>query len=230
MTPYYDHAGITIYHGDCREILPSIEPVDVIITDPVWPNSLPALRGADRPLELFREAMLFAPRLAERLVVHLGCQSDPRFLLAVPASFAFFRTCWLPYVFKNYVGRVLKTSDVAYLFGKPPKSRPGRHVIPGEKEIGLHLESRQAQPTGSSGGGHPCPRNLSHVEWLVRWFADGKVLDPFSGAGTTLIAAKQANLPAIGIEIEEEYCEIAAKRLSQEVFDFNDAALKKGDL
>lgn len=221
MKPYYQHAGVTIYHGDCREILPQLDPVDVIITDPVWPNSLPALQGADRPLALFREAMVFAPRLTKRLVVHLGCQSDPRFLISVPTLFPFFRTCWLPYVFKNYVGRVLKTSDVAYAFGEAPKSRPGRHVIPGEKTVNIELESRNAQPTGKAGRGHPCPRNLAHVEWLIKWFADGTVLDPFAGAGTALLAAKRANLPAVGIEIEEKYCEIAAKRLGQEVFDFS---------
>ena len=220
MRPYYNHAGIKIYNGDAREILSSLSPVDMILTDPVWPNSLPSLKGADRPQQLFQEAMKYAPALTDRLVVHLGCQSDPRFLAAVPDSFKFFRVCWLPYVFKNYVGRVLKTSDVAYAFGKPPKSRPGRHVISGEKEIGIEAESRQAQPTGKAGGGHPCPRNLAHVEWLVRQFADGIILDPFSGAGTTLLAAKRYGHSAIGIEIEEEYCEIAAKRLSQEVFDF----------
>jgi site-specific DNA-methyltransferase (adenine-specific) len=67
---------------------------------------------------------------------------------------------------------------------------------------------------------HPSPRRLQHVRWLCKWFAGESVIDPFSGSGTTLLACKLLTIPAIGIEIEEKYCEVAAKRLSQEVMDF----------
>ncbi|KKK62925.1 hypothetical protein LCGC14_2999480, partial [marine sediment metagenome] len=64
---------------------------------------------------------------------------------------------------------------------------------------------------------HPSPRRLQHVNWLVRFFGEESILDPFAGAGTTLRAAKDLGRKAIGIEIEEKYCEIAAKRLGQEM-------------
>jgi site-specific DNA-methyltransferase (adenine-specific) len=53
------------------------------------------------------------------------------------------------------------------------------------------------------------------VEWLVKWYGGGSVIDPFAGSGTTLLAAQNACLPAVGIEIEEKFCEVAARRLEQ---------------
>ncbi len=73
-----------------------------------------------------------------------------------------------------------------------------------------------AQPqTGT--GDHPCPKPLSLFRWILEGLTDWPVLDPFMGSGTTLRAAKDLGRCAVGIEIEESYCEIAAKRLSQDV-------------
>ena len=212
MKPYYQDAQATIYCGDCREILPHLEAgiVDLILTDPVWPNSSPMLVGADRPYELFAEAAAQFPRLAPRLAIHLGCGSDPRFLYGVPEQLPFFRVCWLRLPRPAYRGRLLQGADVAYLFGEPPPSRAGVHLIPGEA-IDHSSNGKQAD--------HPTPRKLYHVEWLAaKWGkVGGLILDPFMGSGTTLRAAKNLGRKAIGIEIEERYCEIAIKRLAQEV-------------
>lgn len=217
MRPYYEDiaSGITIYCGDARAIVPQLDRADAIITDPVWPNALPTLAGADDPAGLFAAVAADFPRLAPRLVVHLGADSDPRFLAGVPAALPFIRVCWLEYAVPGYKGRLLYDSDVAYAYGTPPPSRPGARVLPG-----------RARGNGQAGreSAHPCPRQLYHARWLVNWWARGTVLDPFMGSGTTLVAAKQCGYPAVGIEINEEYCAMAVERLRQPVLDLGGAA------
>lgn len=209
MKPYYQHNGITIYHADCRDVLPMIDPVDCIITDPVWPNAPKGIyAGADMPHELFAAAAEHFPRLAQRVVVQIGCNSDPRFLSGMPDSVPFLRTCWLEYALPSHIGRVLYSGDVAYVYGTWPPSRIGARVFPGR--------APKAQPHKN---GHPTPRAYEHVRWLIGWYARGMVLDPFCGSGMTLVAAKALNLPAIGIEVDEQYCELAARSLQQEVLE-----------
>jgi site-specific DNA-methyltransferase (adenine-specific) len=209
MKPYYEYGGITIYHGDCREILPVA--AGACITDPVWPNKPEHLFGGIEPEELLREMTgLLAPDLRQ-LVVVMRNDSDPRVLRAIPERFPFQQACWLQYALPGYLGRVLGGNECAYVFGRPIPSAPGTRVIPSV--------SPKAQPSDRPANGHPCSRALIHFRWLVRWFSTAAetVLDPFMGSGTTLVAAKDLGRRAIGIEIEERYCEIAAKRLAQEV-------------
>jgi site-specific DNA-methyltransferase (adenine-specific) len=217
VTPYYAHGGITIYHGDCREVLPRLGYVPTIVTDPVWPNARIPLFGADDPAGMFRAMWAALPEYPCRAAVQLGCDTDPRFLADVPAELPFFRVAWLELVRMGYKGRLGMTGDVGYLFGMPPASRPGQHIIPGRMT--------DPDPMGKQAD-HPCPRKLGHVSWLVRWWSEptDTVLDPFMGSGTTLLAAKTLGRKAIGIEVDERYCEIAAKRLEQEVLDFGGAA------
>lgn len=212
MRPYYEHAGITIYHGDMREVGAHIEVCEATITDPVWPNC-PAglLIGSENPQGLFVD---FSEEVkwGTRAVFIMRHDSDPRFLWPVPLPYA--RAVILPYVIPGYIGRWLGGDEIAYCFGRPIPSRDGQKVIPGR--------APSQQPTGRPPNGHPCSRAYGHMEFLVRWWSEPEetILDPFCGSGTTLCAAKNMGRKAIGIEIEERYCEIAAKRLSQEVFDF----------
>lgn len=226
--PYYSDEYVTLYHGDARKLLSEIDQQpDTCITDPVWPNSV--FPNVPDPVALFREACGLLT--CDRLVVHMGCTSDPRFLAAVPTRYPFLRTCWLRYARPGYRGRILIGSDVAYAFGSPPPSRSGRHLLSGEtiackrdtmtQEVGNGGRPREDYETLP----HPCPRRYEHVSWLVGNFALASVLDPFAGTGTTLLAAKNAGLRAIGIEIEERFCEQTAARLSQNVLDFSGVAV-----
>ena len=227
-TPYYERNGITIYCGDCREILPELGPVESVITDPVWPNTSVSLQGHADPAGLFQQMCQVLPR-AQRLVVQLGCDSDPRFLQGIPSSWPFLRVCWLDYARPSFKGRLLYTGDVAYAFGVPPDFIQGRQVMSGmcrssrsDREYQRHTKANvhKKEFTAPDGLPHPCPRRLEHVVWLVNQLSDHQVVDPFMGSGTAAVAAKKLNRQFIGIEIEEKYCEIAAKRLSQEVMVF----------
>ena len=208
MNPYFETKLGKLYHGDCLEIMPEIA-ADAIITDPVWPNSTADIPGSDRPYELFAEMIRAINDRAVRLCVHLGCDSNPIFLNPIGSSWNFFRVVWLEIVRPHYKGRLMYGSDVAYLFGVPPKSKPGQRVIPG-----------RFTDTSSKGkeADHPCPRKIGHVRWLVNWWSEESdlVLDPFAGSCSTPIVCEYLNRRWIGIEISEEYCEIAAKRIEKE--------------
>jgi len=228
IKPYYQEGGITIYHGDCRQVLLELGPIETVITDPVWPNTIVDLIGKEDPAGLFAGMCLSLPR-AERLVVQLGCDSDPRFLSSIPSIWPFLRYCRLDYTVPHYKGRLLYTGDIAYAFGVPPAYIPGRQLMSGGLSSSVSdrqnnrgtgprkTRRRTMQHDPEDNLVHPTPRRLEHVRWLVAQFSDDMVLDPFMGSGTTAVAAKYLNRKFIGIEIVEEYCEVAAKRLSQSV-------------
>ncbi len=232
ITPYYQDEAVVIYHGDCRKILPELEGVETIITDPVWPGGNTRLAGSDRPYRLFFEMCKVLPEETQRLVLQIGCDTDPRFLRSIPKAWPFLRVCWLRYANPSYKGRLLMGGDVAYAFGMWPKSIIGRRVIGGEftsthadklfmRHNGRHKNESFNKTDISGTLPHPCARRLDHVRWLVKQFSDDAVCDPFMGSGTTAVAAKYLNRKFIGIEIEEKYCEIAAKRCAQSVMRLN---------
>lgn len=215
MKPYFEEAGISIYHGDCREVLPSLG-VDVIITDPVWPNCNANIIGADDPFGLFSEFCGLIPSSVNRVVVEMRNDSDPRFLRCVPERFRFAQVMWCQYAIPGYLGRVLGGNECAYVFGVPIVSAAGRRVVPSV--------SQKAQPGDRPNNGHPCSRALVHQRFVVNWCSDllEVVCDPFCGSGTTLEACKILGRKGIGIEIEERYCELAANRLRQSVLDLQE--------
>lgn len=228
MKPYYEHAGVTIYHGDACDLVPEIE-CESIITDPIWPHCSHVFPGIDAQGLL---ALALSKTRVKRIAIQIGVASDPRFLEAIPARFAFLRTCFLEYACPSYQGRILNTGDVAYVFGEPPAVKPGQMVLPGKKTaVSTKKASRWNWSDGRSRHkergtrhigelDHPTPRRLEHLMWLVKWFAGKSVLDPFAGSGTTLVAAKKNGVRAVGIEIKERYCEIAAMRLQQDQIPF----------
>jgi hypothetical protein len=210
VKPYYEHGGITIYHGDSREVLPALPRAAVVLTDPPWPAKTDIVQGCTRALELWAEIV---PLLnCDRLLLWLACTADPRaWLRGGLDHLPYQRTVILRRAIPGYYGRILMDCEVIHVLGSHPSSKPGRRVIPGGLSITYQANDRTMD--------HRCPRSQKAANWLVHWWSDAEdlIVDPFMGSGTSLVAAKREGRSAIGIEVEERYCELAAKRLQQEM-------------
>jgi len=208
MNPYYDDGkGIVIYHGDCREILPTLPKVDLVLTDPPYGINENYASYIDRLGELRVTIAQSMPLIIKNSVVailtvgvgNIFEYPKPTWTLAwvTPAgcgSGPWGFCCWQPVL----------------AYGKDPYLVNGLGRRP---DCILHTESAEEN-------GHPCPKPIGFwSKLLLRGSPKDSdyILDPFMGSGTTLRAAKDLGRRAIGIEIEERYCEIAARRLQQEV-------------
>ncbi len=210
MRPYYEDDAVTIYHGDCREVLPTLGPVDLVLTDPPWPmKTKEVMAGSLDAIRLWEATVPFLD--AKRLLVWHAIHNDPRDYLNPLADWPYLRAIFLRRAVPGYFGRVLLDGEMIHALGEWPAPKKGRMIIPGGMEITYVASDRV--------NGHPGPRSLIATRWLVKFWSDEEdtILDPFMGSGTTLRAAKDLGRRAIGIEIEERYCEIAAKRMAQAV-------------
>lgn len=198
--------SLTLYHGDALEFLDRLSPVDTIITDPVWPSCEKIFPGINA-VETFTAAAKHFPRLCRRLIVILGVDTDPRFLMAVPPELRFFRACWMRFIPPRYRGTLMAGADVAYVFGSRHLCGQKR-VIPGEC-------AEQYDPATPKREQHPCPRNTRHMRWLVQNYTrpGERILDPFMGSGTTGVAALELGRKFIGIEQDASFFEVARARL-----------------
>jgi len=225
MIPYWqsEEHGLAIYHGDCHRLLRHHHTKQAIgagpvtlVTDPPWPRGTgeelaTSVSMVTDELRILMNGLRDTLKLEQlrRCVVHLGSDTDPRVLKYIYLR-PFLRLCTLEYARPHYKGRILYDCDVAYVFGEPPASREGQHLLP-RRCMYSTVEERIE--------GHPYPRRLAHVEWLVRWFTEptDTVLDPYLGSGTTLLAAYRQGRPAVGMEIEEQYCAVAVERIEKEM-------------
>ena len=225
--PYYQHAGITIYHGDCREILPCLELphleyCGLMLTDPPYGvNGQQNSKTAGTPRKNDYAGFVDSPGYVASVVIPaftIALKICPRAIVTPgnrcltmyppPSSFGCF------YQPASVGLQPWGRADAQPILYYGPFPRDTRE-IPGNKCSYVLTESPQVN-------GHPYPK--PYHAWLqllrVGSLESDTVLDPFMGSGTTLEAAKNLGREAIGIEIEEKYCEIAAKRLSQEVLPF----------
>ncbi len=207
MKPYYDQGGITIYHGDCREILPLLDPVDLVLTDPPYGMAFRSnyrLERHDRiqgddclPVAIISEAIAKARRAA-----YVFCRWDNLGDMPPARSvLAWVKNNWSMGDLEHEHGR--QWEAICFY----PKA--------GHEFVKRIPDVLTADRTGNDL--HPTQKPVSLIVKLLAANVGETILDPFMGSGTTLRAAKDLGRKAIGIEIEERYCEIAANRLRQEV-------------
>ena len=216
--PYYEHAGVTIYYGDCRELLPSLA-ANIVITDPPYNAGKSYGLGTNDRREWPEWAVWFDNCLDQML----DSSPDVLAFLSITAYTKYLRhgrrePFWAAVWHKPLSLSVCASPFMPHwepiaFWGTSRKQR-------GTEKAGWGSDVFQANvETGQSRHGHPTPKPLALMrDLIVRTTNEGDtVLDPFMGSGTTLVAAKHLGRRAIGVEIEERYCEIAAKRLEQEV-------------
>ena len=205
MTPYYSDDWVTIYHGDSREILPSLEPIALVATDPPYGIGWkPRVNHQDQPWRDVRLDISFALVGAYHCIWGGNYFSD----VLEPSE------AWLVWIKRpsgfNFDNdeRSYSVCELAWTdYGTKPRMK--------------HLTWDGGMRAGDSSNRHfvhPAQKPLELMHWSISLCPEpGTVLDPFAGSGTTRRAAKDLGRKAIGIEIEERYCEVAADRCAQEV-------------
>ena len=226
VKPYYldERSGIAIVCGDCREIMPSLK-ADVVVTDPPYGEVNrcdSGLRSLDKgsadvetvPIEWLAEKL---PLIASTVYVFCGTEQVSALRAGFVDSGMTTRLCiWEKTNPSPMNGQHLWLSSVeACVFG--------RHAGATFNEYCVSPVFRGPSRT-EEGNGHPTAKPEWLFAKLIRASSNegDTILDPFMGSGTTLRAAKDLGRRAIGIEIEEKYCEIAARRLAQEVLPFGE--------
>lgn len=211
MKPYYEDDFTTIYHGDCREILPRLN-ADVLVTDPPYGmayvsnssryGSTPPIEGdADTGL---RDWVLEAWG-EERPAVVFGTWRCPR-----PEARALL--VWDK-------GDSPGMGDLSLPWGPSHEEIYVRGPGWTGRRMGSVLRFPGLSPADSKRPDHPTPKPVGLMVHIIERCPPGVIVDPFMGSGTTLRAAKDLGRQSIGIECEERYCELAASRLRQEVLD-----------
>jgi hypothetical protein len=220
--PYYDHGGITIYHANCWEILPLLGHFDLLLADPPWgigidssnasrgrtrsgrwkmPRANRGLCAVDHP-PVIGDDRPFDPRPLLELAPRIILWGANNYASRLPDS-----PCWLTWD-RQSSGDVTDC-ELAWVGGHRFKTvRIFRHLWCGV--------ARDSENAGRSL--HPTQKPVALMSWCLGFFPEARsVLDPFMGSGPVAKACKDHGLRYVGIELVEEYCAIAVRRLAQEV-------------
>lgn len=226
VKPYYQDEHSTIYLGDCREILPQLEKVDLVITDPPYKLNETSGSSTSVGMEEKWQGLLKAGDVAANIT-----QLDFSDWIEIAYSnmsangqlFTFSNDKQIVNIINELISAGFKLHNI--LCWKKNNCTPNRWFM---KNMELIAFVRKGKSTpildmslkscmefdGVRSKVHPTQKPVAVLEWILKGAVGEVILDPFMGSGTTLVAAKNLGRKAIGIELEQKYCEIAVKRLA----------------
>jgi len=213
---FYEEDGIAIIHGDCRDILPHLPKVDLVLTDPPY--------GINLNTDNSRFSGGTAGNMAKRgngvgpsngnPIANDQAPFDPSFL----TQYGKHQVIW---GWNHYPDKLPRGACLVWL--KRNDEAFGSFLSDAEtawmsKGHGVYCRRDLSNNAIANDRVHPTQKPEGLMKWCLSFFPDAQtILDPFMGSGTTLVAAKQLGRRAIGIELEEKYCAIAVQRLAQKV-------------
>jgi DNA modification methylase len=208
MKPFYQDKYITIYNADCREVMPTPSSIDLIITDPPYGVGFKYPTYDDTEENFYKNILPVINTCVDNFRSVVCCMSMKRlFDMPRPKSLL----CWAKpgSTRLNPMGGFSEWEPIL-VYGKARYMNDFKYL----PDFSNHLKEA---------GNHPCPKPINLFLWLVgtEVTKPQHIFDPFMGSGTTLVACKTFGRHAIGAEVDEGYCEIAAKRCMQESFEFD---------
>jgi site-specific DNA-methyltransferase (adenine-specific) len=207
--PYYDKNGITIYNGDCIEIMKQFndKSFDIVLTDPPYGINFQSNYRKIKHDKIVNDDVFNIEAVNEffRLAinaVYVFCRWDNLITLPKPKSF-------IVWVKNNW-----SMGDLKHEHGRQWE---GIAFYPQEKHKFIKRIPDVINAKRTKNNLHPTEKPVELIEELIKNNEGDLIIDPFMGSGTTLVAARNLGRKAIGIELSEKYCEIAVKRLNENI-------------
>jgi DNA modification methylase len=218
--PYYSDGRVTLYHGDCLEIDAWLK-ADVLVTDPPYGMAyrgnhrlrherLEPIAGDDSLLARDTALGLWGNRPA----AVFGTWKRPRPGGHIHALLVWDKTDGVGPGMGDIMSVFGSSHEEIYILGRRWPRANG-------KRMGSVLRTSVAPTNYTEKIGHPTPKPVGLMERIIEVSPPGVISDPFAGSGSTLVAARNLGRTAIGVEIDERYCELVAKRLDQMCLDFS---------
>jgi len=215
--PYYKDDLVTLFHGDCLEVAEWLD-ADVLVTDPpygvAWESG--EFSNAANPIKqdvagdknpVVRDTVI--SRWGDKPALVFGSWRVPR-PPKVNNRLIWHKAANIP---GHRTQAWFAADEEIYQIGTGFGGKPEQNVlVTNDRRDGAYGEVARL--------GHPTPKPIGLMERLIAKCPPGVIADPFAGSGSTLIAARNLGRQSIGVELEERYCELIAKRLSQQAFDF----------